>query len=176
MAGLRRLLLAGAVSLALLGSLLVGSGPVGAQSASGPVPSTVPEALLGELLSLDPGPLTVTPTTTGLVFKWAASSLVFDAGAHAVIASGGSAPPFTLRSSVVGPPRASTIAGRIVVDSHPSSHRDVVYVPFAGGSRRSTCSAARPRPESCGGASSPPASRSSSTSTAGWRPPVMGRS
>jgi hypothetical protein len=133
MAGLRRLLIRGAVAVVLLASPLIAGPPAAAQNPPAPVPSSVPEAVLQDLLSVDLGAFTVSPTSTGLVFRWAASSVAFDAGAHAVVAEGGGAPPLTLRSSLVGPPNPSTVGGRIVVDSQPSSHRDVVYAPFADG-------------------------------------------
>lgn len=134
MAGLRRFLIVLATCLVLVASSLSASTPAQAAGTVGIVPSSVPTSLLQELLSLDQGTFTSLPTSGGIRYDWLGSSVAFDAQTHSVVASGGPTPPLTLRSSINGAPGgASTIAGRIVVDSQPDQGRDVVYFPFDGG-------------------------------------------
>ncbi|MDQ6725490.1 MAG: hypothetical protein M3066_04905, partial [Actinomycetota bacterium] len=98
------------------------------------MPSSVPDSLLQQLLSLDQGVVLALPTASGVRFNWLGSSVDFDARSRAVVASGGDGPPLTLRSSLSGAAGgASTVAGRIAIDSQPDQGRDVVYFPFDGG-------------------------------------------
>lgn len=132
MTGLRRLLVAMVAGIVLIGSPLT-TWPAQAVALPSVVASSVPTALLQELLSLDQGLFTALPTPGGLRFNWLASSVEFSAGNHGVVASGAGAPPLELRSPLAGATNASSVAGRVVVDSQPSTGRDVVYVPFDGG-------------------------------------------
>lgn len=132
MTGLRRLLVAIVTCLVLVASPLSASSLAQA-SLPGVVASSVPTSLLQELLSLDQGLFTLFPTSGGVRYSWLDTSVAFDAPSHSVVASGGGTPPLTLRSSIGGAAGASTVAGRIIVDSQPGQGRDVVYFPFDGG-------------------------------------------
>lgn len=131
MAGPRRSLVVGLVSLALMAGSLTASSAANAQTSVGDL--AVPTSVLQELLSRDQGLFVALPSIGGMRFDWTASSLEFIAADHRVVASGGGLPPLELASSLAGASNASSVAGRLVVDSQPASGREVVYFPFDGG-------------------------------------------
>ncbi len=120
--------------LALLAAGLVVASPAQAAVPSVPVVSSVPDGLLRQLLSFDQGPIVALPTANGVRFSWPGSSVEFDATTRSAVASGGGTPPLHLRSSLSDATGgASTVAGRLAIDSQPAQGRDVVYFPFDGG-------------------------------------------
>ncbi len=126
-----------ATFLSVLGLFMadvVVAAPTQAAAPSALVVSSVPDALLRQLLSVDQGLVVALPSVNGVRFSWLGSSVEFDAGTRSVVASGGGTAPLLLRSSLSDATGgASTVAGRVAIDSQPAQGRDVVYRPFDGG-------------------------------------------
>jgi len=131
MAGPRRLFLVGLVSFALITGSLSTLPAAGAQTIGPGL--TVPTTVLQELLSVNQGSFVALPTIGGMRFNWLASSVEFNAAEHQVVASGAGSPALELRSSLAGASNAFSVAGRLVVDSQPTTGREVLYFPFDGG-------------------------------------------